>query len=125
MFEVLMTTFLACSIAGGVFAVLSFAMFDRLLKQVWTRSESAWTDLGKPVGFFWVPPGTKNAGLTKAAFARNDLFSQWSAANGESLLEDKQGAARLRRYRRISSWCFALGAVQLVTAVTLLFSGHG
>lgn len=119
--EIVFLTGLACLFAGGVFGVLSFVAFDRLLRQVCAESEEEWIKLGRPCGFFYVPPGTR-VGI-KTSFVRSDLFQKWAAEGAELFEGSAEGLGRLRRYRRIAGWCHAVGALLLMGAVAMIFVG--
>ncbi|MCF7786040.1 MAG: hypothetical protein K9N47_07955 [Prosthecobacter sp.] len=111
----------ACLFTGGVFMVLSFVAFDRLLRQVWAESEEAWIKLGRPCGFFWVPPGT--SGVTKAGLVRSGLYGKWAAESDEPFAGNAEGVARLRWYKWVGSWCLAVGAILLMDVAWVMIAG--
>jgi hypothetical protein len=121
MFKLVILTALACLLAGGVFTVLSFISFDRLLRQLCAGSEAAWIQLGRPAGFFWIPPGTTS--VSAASRGRTTLYSQWAAGPDEPFAGSRQGIARLRLYKRIGTVSIALGLLQLAGAIALLCVG--
>lgn len=120
-FLIVFVTAIAWMLAGGVFTVLSFVAFDRLLRRVWADSEEAWIELGKPSGFFWVPRGARSGFMT--GFVRSDLYGKWAAVDEEPFAGCAEGLGRLRRYRRLAGWCHAAGALLLVGAAGMVFAG--
>lgn len=119
--QIVFLTGLACLFAGGVFGVLSFVAFDRLLRRVCAESEEEWIKLGRPCGFFYVPPGTR-VGF-KTSLVRSDLYEKWATEGAEPFAGSAEGVARLRRYKRIGSWCFAVWTLLLASAVAMVFAG--
>jgi hypothetical protein len=79
--QIVFLTAFASMFTSGVFGVLSYIVFDRLLRQVCAESEEAWIKPGKPCGFFYVPTGTR-VGF-KTSFVRSDLFEKWAAEGVE------------------------------------------
>ena len=119
-FLIVFVTAVAWMLAGGVFTVLSFVAFDRLLRRVWADSEEAWVKLGKPCGFFWVPRGARSGFLT--GFVRSGLYETWAAVGEEPFAGCAEGLGKLRRYKRMAGWCHAVGALLLVGAVGMILA---
>ncbi len=107
-------------LAGCVYTLLSYASFDRVLRLVCAESEEAWIKLGKPCGFFWVPPGTRVGFMT--GFVRSGLYEKWATGADEPFAGSTEDIAKLKRYRRIAGWCHAIGALLLVIAVAMILT---
>lgn len=114
-FLIVFISAIAWMLAGGVFTVLSFVAFDRLLRRVWADSEEACIEMGKPCGFFWVPRGARIGFMT--GFVRSDLYGQCATVGEEPFAGCAEGLGKLRRYRRLAGWCHAAGALLLMGAV--------
>ncbi|MFC5457198.1 hypothetical protein [Prosthecobacter fluviatilis] len=119
-FTIVFVSAFASLFVGGVFTVLSFVAFDRLLRQVWAESEDEWMKLGKPCGFFWVPHGTRVGFMT--GFVRSGLYDKWAAVDEEPFAGCAEYLGKLRRYRRMSGWCLAVGALLLVSALGMMLA---
>ena len=107
-------------LAGAICTLLSYASFDRVLRRACAESEEAWVKLGKPCGFFYAPPGTR-VGLT-TGFVRSGLYENWAAVGEEPLAGSAEDIGKLRRYRRIAGWCYAIGALLLGIAGAMMLA---
>jgi hypothetical protein len=120
MFRIIFVTAIVWLVMGGGFTILSFTSFDRLLRQIKSESEAVWVELGRPIGFFWVPPGT--TAVSGPSFVRGELYRRW-ASNGEPPLNgSKEDIAKLRLFKRIGSIGIVVGLVQLFGSFALLFA---
>lgn len=107
-------------LAGAIYTLMSYASFDRLLRRACAESEEAWIKLGKPCGFFYVPPGTRIGFGT--SFVRSGLYEKWATGADEPFAGSTEDIAKLKRYRRIAGWCHAIGALLLVIAVAMILT---
>ena len=107
-------------LAGCVYTLLSYASFDRVLRLVCAESEEAWIKLGKPSGYFWMPPGTRVGLMT--GFVRSGLYEKWSAGADEPFAGSAEDIGRMKRHRRTAGWCHAIGALLLVIAVAMILT---
>jgi hypothetical protein len=118
MFKILIVTAFAWLVVGSIFTLMSFVTFDRLLQQIKKESDAAWIELGRPVGFFWVPSGVTS--LVDSGFVRGELYRQWPT-NLITSTSNAAVVARLKFFRRMGCVCFAAGLIQLLAAIGILF----
>jgi|JI6StandDraft_1071083.scaffolds.fasta_scaffold37495_3 hypothetical protein len=119
MFKILFATAIIWFLVGGGFTILSFMSFDRLLRQIKSESELAWIELGRPIGFFWIPPGT--TAVSGPSFVRGELYRKWASSSEPQLNGGKDNIAKLRWFKRIGNICFIVGLLQLLGSLALLF----
>lgn len=105
---------------GGGFTILSFASFDRLLRQIKSESEAAWIELGRPIGFFWLPPGT--TAVSGPSFVRGELYRKWASNSEPPSIGSAENFAKLRWFKRIGSISIIVGLLQLLGSLALLFA---
>jgi hypothetical protein len=75
--------FIAAVLWGGVgiiFLVWGFRGFDSALRHLYSENHEKWVHLGKPCGFFWVPPEARQQ-LTSSSLVRAKLF--WSCKRSD------------------------------------------
>ncbi len=119
-FSIVFPPGVACMLAGAICTLLSYASFDRVLRRACAESEEAWVKLGKPCGFFYAPPGTRVGFMT--GFVRRGLYEKWAVVGEEPLAGSVEDIGKLRRYRRIAGWCYAIGVLLLVIAVAMILT---
>jgi hypothetical protein len=76
--------------------LVAFVLFDRLIRAEYAGHRAHWEQDGRPQGFFWLPPESRNFGgwlaRQRAAFAWLFRTPDWVRENPESL----RRLARLR-----------------------------
>lgn len=122
MIELLLLAAFVWLAMGGVFSIASFVLFDRVLKHIKGGSETAWVELGKPIGFFWMP--SKEASTISGGFARSALYANWSAGGRVNLPGADTAIARLQKSNQIAKAWFVLGLLHFLGAVVCIFGGY-
>ena len=120
MFKIIFLTAFVWLIVGGLFTIWSFFSFDRLLRQIMAESETSWVELGKPIGFFWIPPGATD--VTAGGFVRGELYRKWATDHLMTSVGSKEAIAKLRWFKQIGGICIIVGLLQLLGSVAMLFA---
>src|SRR5436305_1334182 len=118
----LFVSFLCEAALGGICLIWSFAIFDRIIRRLYSANRSEWERLGMPVGFFWVPPDMKRLsgkGLFGSSVARSSFFSSISksanaidgAVSGADCSSLRLAVLLGRVFFAASFVCFALALV--------------
>ncbi len=92
----------------------AFLIFDRLVRLEYREYNGEWENDGKPIGFFWKPPGAMEDML---AIARTKLCFQWLFKSPHWMLQNPQ-AMSLVKWLRI---CVAIWNIGGLAIAALLF----
>src|SRR5258708_7295484 len=105
--------FLVAAVLTVTFVLVSFVVFDRLLRIQVCEARPEWERDGCPSGYFWSPPGGRKMSLR----ARGYLLSQWFYRR-PAWVGVATEAARLHGILRLATWLggIALAPVLLGTA---------
>ena len=106
-----------------IFLAASFRSFDLFLKQLYSNSKNTWESLGKPVGFFWVPPECGVRQVGPSSFSRGEFYRNLVSTriSSEIAALDFSRIAKLRAFNRSAKLCFAVALAMLCAAVGSVF----
>jgi hypothetical protein len=91
--------------------LLCFYYYDRILKTEYSKYHDQWLADGSPLGFFWVPKGSK---LFTGSFSRGALSFQWLFRNPKWAMDDKTVLQYLFKLRL--SWAVGMLAWLILVA---------
>ena len=94
--------------------IVSFRLFDRLLRIQFSDARSEWEQMGSPSGYFWSPPGSRKLSLR----ARGYLWSQWFYHAPPWVRGSEQASGLYARFKQVG-WL----ATFAFTPVFLAFVG--
>jgi len=95
--------FLLAALLAVVFVIMSFIVFDRLLRIQFSDARSEWESDDCPSGYFWAPPGSKRL----SPRARGNLLSHWFYHRPAWVSSSAQ-AARLYGLLRLATYLAAI-----------------
>jgi hypothetical protein len=110
MHMLLLTMFGTAAVIGAAALLVSFRLFDRLVRMEFSDRRGDWEQHGCPIGFFWVPHGTP---VISGSFARTALLSEWSHAAPRWIRDCAVASEVYRSFRRaqlIAHLSFAVAA---------------
>ena len=108
----------------GVFTILSFRQFDKVLRAIYARSKDEWIRLGRPIGMFWVPRDASTLSLS-SSFSRGNLFQNLSTnvRTGIELTDEmKADVEQMQTLRKhgIRSLLLGFGSFALIFLASVL-----
>lgn len=83
-------------------AIVTFCLFDSLVKIEFERHREHWILDGKPIGFFWQPKGSGDSFLSLllgGSVARSRRSMEWLFLTPDWAMTDTDVRTRLRNYR--------------------------
>jgi hypothetical protein len=109
----------ACT--GAVFLAWGFFGFDQMLRHLYRIDREAWSRLGMPCGFFWVPPEARQQ-LAASSLARAELF--WSRRSIDLPAQNKSTSGQKVSFGIpvvLAKLSFACGLISLALCAISLF----
>ncbi len=106
--------FLSCA-TGIVASLVSFRLFDRLLRLEHDLHPTEWERDGAPVGYFWVPPGTSVLPFS-GSWRRGLVASKWTFRTPTWAAQDSNAKNLLIKFRIFDAifFCATLMTVLLL-----------
>ncbi|HXG11737.1 MAG TPA: hypothetical protein VNK04_18425 [Gemmataceae bacterium] len=98
--------------------VMAFLAFDNLLRIEYTDHSEHWRQDGKPIGFFWMPAGTR---FFSGLAARNRLFWTW-LSDVPSWAESNERAKWLLRRIRVGMILGGVGWLSFLVGLGCFFA---
>ena len=86
-------------IIAAVLFFISLSHFDRAVRIIYEKHREWWKDFGRPVGFFWVPPGE---GWFDGSLMRQRLMTMLTFSIPKELRSDPALVSAIFSYRLFS-----------------------
>jgi hypothetical protein len=103
-----------------LFTLLTFYLFDRVVKFEYRNYRKYWIADGKPIGFFWVPEEARGEflGLPKisSSFKRSRLSFRWIYTTPKWARGDAQAKKYLLQYKLTAVLPIAVPLVWIIFA---------
>lgn len=107
----------ASAAAAGVFYI---AGCDRAVRLLYQTNPEVWERVGRPVGMFWIPRGTRGADFWNLPWRRMDMPDALAKARKETLVPITAAAIdRWTRFQRRALVLFCIGAALVLSALFL------
>lgn len=84
------------SLVFSISVLINLYYYDRILKAEYSSYYEQWLKDGSPIGFFWVPKGSK---LISGSFSRGRLSFKWSFKTPDWANNDKTVLQHLYKMR--------------------------
>ena len=118
-FLILLLVLMATLPAFLVVLVVSFWVFDRLLRLQFSDAHSEWEREGCASGYFWAPPGSRKLSLP----ARGYIYSQWFYHTPSWVRGSKQAQNLYARFRLLVWLTIIVFTPVFIDLVLLILNG--